>query len=234
MLNNRWSHLIQWLLILTLPFLLSVANFRITNGHWFVRWEYGKAGFPPDRDFPTRGRAFTTEERTRLAEVCVDYLAPGAPIALLADLRLPDGDPAFNERELSHMEDVQVAFTQMTIIAAIGALVWIGGFVALAIPPRTRKFAATALLISGLFTLGLLVVIGVVMVVSWDKFFAAFHALFFESGTWYFDYSDTLIRLFPIRFWMDVAIVAVVLLVVEAVLIGVVGWVWRRRVSVTA
>jgi integral membrane protein (TIGR01906 family) len=216
---------VQWLLAVTLPFLLLVPNFRITNGHWFVRWEYSKAGFPPD-DY-----GFTTEERTRLAEVCVDYLAPGAPISLLADLRLSNGDVAFNERELSHMEDVQVAFTQMTIAAVIGALIWIGGFVALAVPRQRRKFAATALLISGLFTLGLLVVIGLVMAVSWWEFFQAFHRIFFAEGTWIFLRSDTLIRLFPIRFWIDVAVTAVVMLVIEAILIGAVGWVWRRHLK---
>jgi integral membrane protein (TIGR01906 family) len=228
MMNKLWPRLVQWLLVLTLPFLLSVANFRITNGHWFVRWEYGKPGFPPD-DY-----GFTTEERTRLAEVCVDYLAPGAPISLLADLRLPNGDVAFNERELSHMEDVQVAFTQITVIAAVGALVWIGGFVALAASRQRRKFAAATLLTGGLFTIGLLVVIGVVMAVSWWEFFQAFHAIFFESGTWMFEYSDTLIRLFPIQFWIDVATVAVVLLVVEAIVVAVVGWVWRRRLKAAA
>jgi hypothetical protein len=127
-MSRLWPRLVQWLLVLMLPLLLTVANFRIVNGHWFLRWEYSKPGFPPD-EF-----GFTTAERVRLAEVCVDYLAPGAPISLLADLRLPNGDPAFTERELSHMEDVQEAFTQMTIAAAVGALVWIGGFIALVVP----------------------------------------------------------------------------------------------------
>jgi integral membrane protein (TIGR01906 family) len=211
-----------------LPFLLLVTNLRIANGHWFVRWEYGKADFPPD-DY-----GFTTEERTRLAEVCVDYLAPGAPISLLADLRLPDGGLAFDERELGHMVDVQEAFTQMTIAAAVGASVWIGGFIALAASRQTQKRAAATLLSAGSFTLGLLVFFGVFMAVSWDAFFTAFHGVFFESGTWIFNYSDTLIRLFPMRFWMDVAVVVVVLLVVEAIAAAVVGWVWRRRIGAGA
>jgi integral membrane protein (TIGR01906 family) len=222
-MNRIWPRLVQWLLVLLLPFLLTVANFRILNDHWFVRWEYNRPGFPPDE------YGLTTEERVRLAEACVDYLAPGASISLLADLRLSSGDPAFNERELSHMEDVQVAFTQMTAIAAVGALVWIGGFTVLVVPRRTRKAAAAALLTGGLFTLGLLAVIGVVMAVSWWQFFTAFHRIFFAEGTWVFLRSDTLIRLFPIRFWIDVAVAAVVLLVVEAILVGLAGWMWQRR-----
>lgn len=224
-MNRVWPRLLQWLLVLLLPFLLVVANLRIANGHWFVRWEYNKAGFPPD-DY-----GLTMEERTRLAEVCVDYLAPGAPISLLADLRLPNGDPAFNERELGHMEDVQLAFTQVTVAAAVGALIWIAGFAALAVPCQRRRVAAATLLTGGLFTLGLLAVIGVVMAVSWWEFFTAFHRIFFSEGTWVFEYTDTLIRLFPMQLWIDVAVVAVVLLVIEAILIGVAGWLWRRRIK---
>jgi uncharacterized membrane protein len=31
--------------------------------------------------------------------------------------------------------------------------------------------------------------------------FVGFHQVFFDAGTWTFAYSDTLIRLFPERFW---------------------------------
>ncbi|MFL7792928.1 MAG: TIGR01906 family membrane protein [Anaerolineae bacterium] len=217
--------LLQWLLVLLLPLLLVVANLRIANGHWFVRWEYNKPGFPPD-DY-----GLTTEERTRLAEVCVDYLAPGASISLLADLRLPNGDPAFYERELGHMVDVQRAFTQVTVAAGVGVLLWIVGFVVLAVPRQRRRVAAATLLTGGFFTLGLLAVIGAVMAVSWWEFFTAFHRIFFSEGTWVFEYTDTLIRLFPMQLWIDVAVVVVVLLVIEAILIGAVGWVWGRRIK---
>jgi integral membrane protein (TIGR01906 family) len=67
------------------------------------------------------------------------------------------------------------------------------------------------------------------MLVNWSKFFVAFHGLFFEGDSWLFDYSDTLIRLFPMPFWIDIAAVVVGLLLVETVLIGVVAWIWGRR-----
>ena len=38
--------------------------------------------------------------------------------------------------------------------------------------------------------------------VDFDTFFAAFHGLFFRSGTWTFPYDSMLIRLFPERFWI--------------------------------
>jgi hypothetical protein len=53
-------------------------------------------------------------------------------------------------------------------------------------------------------TIGLIVVIGIAVNpnVFWN-FFTGFHTLFFEGDSWMFLYSDTLIRLFPIRFWQD-------------------------------
>jgi uncharacterized membrane protein len=41
--------------------------------------------------------------------------------------------------------------------------------------------------------------------------FVAFHNVFFEAGTWQFLFSDTLIRLFPERFWRDTFIAVGVL-----------------------
>ena len=52
--------------------------------------------------------------------------------------------------------------------------------------------------------IGLIVVVGILIDpnIFWN-FFAGFHALFFEGDSWLFLYSDTLIRLFPLRFWQD-------------------------------
>jgi integral membrane protein (TIGR01906 family) len=66
------------------------------------------------------------------------------------------------------------------------------------------------------------------MLLSWGEFFTTFHRLFFEGETWIFPYTDTLIRLFPIRFWMDVGATIVGLMVVEALTLTVLGWTWAR------
>jgi hypothetical protein len=44
------------------------------------------------------------------------------------------------------------------------------------------------------------------VLVSFGVFFVAFHNVFFEPGTWMFEFTDTLIRLFPERFWRDIFI----------------------------
>lgn len=223
--KHLWPRIVQWLLVLALPVALLVANMRIATGHWFVHWEYGKADFPPDP------YGLSTAERTHLAEVSVDYLATSAPLSLLGDLRLPDGEPAFNTRELLHMFDVQVVFDRLTVAGVVCALILLVGITALVAAGYPRLRAPAALVNSSLLTLGLMVVVGVYMVLSWDSFFTTFHRMFFEGDSWIFDPSNTLIRLFPIRLWMDVALVIVGLLFVEAVGIGILGRVWMRRIE---
>lgn len=221
--NGLWPHLIQWLLVLALPVSLLAADLRIATGHWFVQWEYGKADFPPD-PFD-----LSTAERTHLAEVCVDYLATNASLSLLADLRLANGEPAFNARELRHMADVQTVYGHITVAGIVAALVLLGGITMLFASGHARRRVPAALLNSSLLTLGLLGAVGAYMVLSWGEFFTTFHRIFFEGESWIFSYSDTLIRLFPVRFWMDVATVIVGLLLVEAIVAGAVGWLWMRR-----
>ncbi|MFO7742334.1 MAG: TIGR01906 family membrane protein [Anaerolineae bacterium] len=218
--RSRWIH---WLLVLALPVLLLAANLRLVTGHWFVRWEYRRAGFPADPF------GLSTAERIQLAEVCQDFLASDADISLLGDLRLPGGEPAFNQRELRHMADVQAVYRGLTVAGVVAALVWVGASIALLTTGQRQRLVPIALLNGGLFTLGLLSAVGAFMLVSWGQFFTTFHRLFFEGETWIFPPSDTLIRLFPIRFWIDIAATIVGLLVIEGVLTTVVGWIWSRR-----
>jgi integral membrane protein (TIGR01906 family) len=220
--EKTWPRLIQALLVLIVPVLLVTANLRIVTGHWFVRWEYGKAGFPPDPF------GLSTAERTSLAETCVDYLATNADISLLADLRLPGGDPAFNARELQHMADVQGVFHALMLTGIVAALLFLGSTLLL-LRGHARRRIPAALLSGGLLTLGLLAGVGATMVLRWNEFFTAFHRIFFEGESWIFPYSDTLIRLFPTRFWMDVGAVIVGLLAIQAAAVSAAGWIWMQR-----
>ncbi|MDY6877391.1 MAG: TIGR01906 family membrane protein [Chloroflexota bacterium] len=225
MTHTLWPRLLQCLLVLALPIVLVTANVRIVTGHWFVHWEYGKADFPPDP------YALSVTERTHMAEVCVDYLASNADISLLADLRLPDGERAFNARELRHMADVQVVYNYIMITGIIAGLALLGGIITLSALSHTRRRAPAVLLSGSAFTLGLMGAIGAYMALSWGEFFTMFHRIFFAGESWIFPHSDTLIRLFPMRFWIDVAIVIISLLVIETIAASAAGWLWKRKVG---
>jgi integral membrane protein (TIGR01906 family) len=65
----------------------------------------------------------------------------------------------------------------------------------------------------------------IIAALSWDTFFTSFHSIFFASGTWQFEYSDTLIRLFPEQFWFDAAVTIGALTILGASLF----WLISRR-----
>ena len=51
----------------------------------------------------------------------------------------------------------------------------------------------------------------ILMLLTWhstNSLFDQFHRIFFQEGSWVFNYSDTLIRLFPLEFWRDGFILA--------------------------
>ncbi len=220
-MNRRWITLLAVLVVLATPVALFALSLRITTSHWLVRWEYNQADFPADP------YGMSTEQRIELADVCVDYLVTGAGIDRLADLEL-DGQPAFNARELGHMRDVKRVLRWLLGAGAVAGLLVVGGAAALALWPGARGRAPVALQGGSALTMGLLLLVGGLMATQWNTFFTGFHELFFPPGTWMFPFSDTLIRLYPVRFWMDVGTILVGLLALEAALLGLVSFLWGR------
>jgi integral membrane protein (TIGR01906 family) len=67
----------------------------------------------------------------------------------------------------------------------------------------------------GWLTVGLAAAVGLTVLLGMTaspdifwQFFTAFHGMFFEGDSWLFAYSDTLIRLYPVRFWQDAFLAA--------------------------
>ncbi len=162
----------------------------------YMQLEYRAPGFPPD------AYGFDLEDRLHWSRISLEYLLNNAGIEYLAAQPLPDGSPLYNERELSHMVDVKVLVQQMitawwillAVLAGLGLWAWLGRWM-----PTYLKGLGSG----GRLTIGLIVLILVSVAISFRGLFTAFHRLFFTGDTWLFLYSDTLIRLFPLRFWQD-------------------------------
>lgn len=211
-------------LTLIMPPLLVLIGIRLVMTPLFLQLEYNRMGFPAD------SYGFSTTDRLTYAPYALNYLLSGEDISYLAELQFAEDVPLFNIRELQHMRDVQVV-TQVAFVGAIlaGLLAVVS---ALALYRTDRRMLWISLRGGGFLTLSLVLAIVVVAVVSWDSFFTTFHSLLFESGTWQFAYSDTLIRLFPEQFWFDAALVIGGLTVA-----GALFWVglsqWQLNKSVT-
>jgi len=210
---------------LLLPVVLILTNVRLLLTPAFVSLEYAMPGFPPDP------YGFSPEERTRQALHALAFVVREVPPSALGDLRDEAGSVLYNERELQHMVDVQVL-----VLRALAA--WKASLVLFALAAvGTWRQAGSAAVIGGLRSGARLTVLGMtvliaVLALSFSALFVGFHNVFFESGTWLFYPSDTLIRLFPVRFWRDAFALLLFLTLGEAgLLLGVVR-VLRRRPGV--
>jgi integral membrane protein (TIGR01906 family) len=102
---------------------------------------------------------------------------------------------------------------------------------ALAWQPSAKRAAALQAVSRGCWLLiAVLAGIGILAYTNFTVFFTAFHRLFFEGDTWLFSYSDTLIQLFPLQFWIDATFILALLALVEALVVGTAAYLLSRRV----
>lgn len=243
-MNQRIASLIKWLVVLAMPFFLGlgVVLLVIANAERYVRYEYGKANFTPDLDrYNEAERAmlglqpFTRQEREALALVAVAYLQRPEPaeevIYLLEEQRLPGADrPLYNEAEIGHMIDVKNVVDSLRLVWWVTAAIVVAGLILLLWRPQRRWLAARTLFHGGLATTAVLLFIALFILLVWDVFFVQFHELLFPPGSWTFNYSDSLIRLFPEMFWFDFGVLVSGLALAAGLLAALGGWLWQRAV----
>ena len=220
MLKKSILMIAKILIVLSLPVFLLLTNLYVFMSPTFLRYEYGKADFPPSP-------GFTDEERLGVAETAITYLRSDAGIEILGDLEGETG-PLFNERELAHMEDVKVVTWQAFLAHGLLGLVIAFSLGVLLVIRDTETQVSTSLLQGSLLTIALLLALVALVYLSFDWFFTQFHLTFFEGDSWIFDFSDTLIRLFPTRFWFDATSLWGVFTLGEAVILGGVAWLSGR------
>jgi integral membrane protein (TIGR01906 family) len=200
---NKLYTFFSWLLALFIPLALIGIGVRVLLTPLFPNIEYRLPDFPAD-DY-----GFTVQDRLHWGPFGINYLLNSADISYLGDLKFADGSSLFNERELSHMHDVKsvtqaflrVWYVDLLLLVLLGLWAWRAHWL-LEYKQGLRR--------GGWLTLGLAVAVGLVATlgtsgsgdVFW-QFFSDFHGLFFRGDTWLFEYSDTLIRLYPLKFWED-------------------------------
>lgn len=190
---------LSWLVTLLAPVVVVMTGVRLLLLPWFLTFEYNTPGFPADP------YGFTYQDRLHWSRLSMQYLANDAGPEFWSDQRLPTGDPVYTARELGHFMDAKVTLSAalnvwkvaLLLLALIGLWAWRG---------RWENQYRLGLSRGGWLTVGLIGMIILLVIVSFDQLFVTFHEIFFPQGNWMFNFSDTFIRLFPERFWRDIFI----------------------------
>jgi len=217
--NLNVAHWVRRLIVVTLPLFLSFGWITLVIGPAYPRHEYTKPDFPLDLEGMPPATAvslnlvpLTQAERLEVALVTVAYLESWqlaeTAIVMLAEQQLSHtGTPLYNQRELKHMVDVKYLTDTIRWLALATAVPMIGGFLFLLSRPRIRQAGYLAVGQGGVFTVILPSGIAGLILFGWSFFFYQFHGLLFSSGTWTFAATDSLMRLYPERFFFDVGVV---------------------------
>ncbi len=223
-MNGIVKILLQAVIVIAVPVVLVVLPVRVLMHPRWVLFEYGRPNFPPDYF------GFSQAERTRLAIIGIESIIGPRGVVVLREARLPDGSPAFVQREVDHMQDVRVVTDRIYVAQVVLFVAALVAAVVLMQSPATRAAAPDALLIGAGLTVALLVALVIFVLTGFDTFFTDFHRVFFTGNTWLFNDTDTLIRLYPPQFWFDAATLIGLASIVEALIVGVVAWRWGRMV----
>lgn len=219
-MSSRLTKTLQLLIILLVPMLIVFTVTRFLTADRFLAFEYGRTGFPPDP------YGFTERQRFVLASTNVHYVLAHLPDDELAK-QTQDGVPVYTLREVTHMADVRAVFVFVMRM-------WQGSMILFILTALTlwqkdrKKELVSAIRSGGILTIGLIGTIALLALFAWQTWFENFHLLFFKPGSWLFSYSDTLIRLFPLQFWMDATFIISTISFIGGLLLAIIGWRWER------
>ncbi|HEM61930.1 MAG TPA: TIGR01906 family membrane protein [Chloroflexi bacterium] len=211
-------------LIVCLPLFLALTSLLPLITPLFLRIQYARPDVPPSS-------RFSPEERLAFAAAAAHYLISTEDIDYLGDLRTQDGQPLFNERELTHMVDVKVLlakalrldlFLGTLMAASLGLLLGVR---------ELRDMAPVYLFAAALVAPSLALASLVIVPLQFQWFFVKFHHLFFEGESWLFPRTDTLIQLFPEQFWFNALQTWLLLVIATSSALAAGSYLWMRRRS---
>jgi len=222
-MSSRRTKILKLFIVVLIPILIIITAVRLLATDQYLAFEYGKASFPPDPF------GFNQQQRFDLASSSIHYVRAHLPKNVLSN-QILNGMPVYNSREVSHMADVRAVFQtvfrvwQFTLILLVlmGFMLW---------QKRELRTLGSAIQRGGLLTAGVILLIALFAVFAWQSWFSTFHLLFFKPGSWLFSYSDTLIRLFPVEFWVDATLAILLMSFMGGLLLMGISWRWQKVVD---
>ena len=137
------------------------------------------------------------EELSDITDKLIEYLKENAGEEALK--------PHYNEKEVLHMEDVQVLFKYGLILKYITMILSLGIIILFAV--RGEKNLLGRYMFKGMFVNWLIMgLLGIMILFDFNKYFTYFHLIFFTNDLWLLDpETDLLIQMLPEEFFIDIA-----------------------------
>jgi hypothetical protein len=182
--NQRISSALSWLTALITPLILFSISLSFLLTPAFIRIEYAMPYLPADQD------GLGKSERFQSAAQTMDYLTNVRQSRYLAKLKFENGSPIFNEHEIIILDSAKKSTQKIMTVGRLALafffvlilLAWSGNWL-----PKFRH----GLKRGGWLTVGVTILLGIAVIINRI------------NPNDYFQNADTVLRLFPIRFWQD-------------------------------
>lgn len=198
---------IFFVLVFISPFWILGISSRLVFNNWFIDFEYSRKDFPKDRF------GLDNEYRRKLAKLGLKAVLSKEGLEEFKKAKLPDGRKAFRQKEINHMEDVNKFLSILFPLSYFLFILWLLGLIFL------KDLRKSMLLYSGIFSILFLISIGLLSFTDYNKAFEIFHNFFFGKTSWRFSNTDTLLRIYPMKFWFDGTVAIGVIFIIISSLI---------------
>jgi len=195
------------------------------NNSWLYRY-----GF--DRYDISTVTGINSSELSRSARALIVYWNSGEEYINVIVEKEGQSFVLFNEREVVHLKDVK-ALVRLDYLALAITGLYVTTYAAIAFwyrRPVYRRDIAVAGVSGGIFSLGILAVIGIMALADFDGFWTQFHLISFANDLWLLDPSrDYLIMMFPESFWFASVLIVAGLTAFLALVISITSWLYLRK-----
>ena len=203
------------LLILLLPLLLLTTSVAwAVNSQWLYQYGFEKYDISS-----TTGLA--QSELDRASSGLIGYFNSGEEYINLTVTKDGTTFDLFNEREVIHLRDVKALIWldyRVLLGTLLYALLYAGNSLFLR---KDRSQLARGLVGGGGLTLAIMLLLGLGILLNFDRLFLLFHFISFSNEFWMLDPTrDYLIMLFPGGFWFDAVMSCALTPVVLAIILG--------------
>ncbi|UCG54965.1 MAG: TIGR01906 family membrane protein, partial [Dehalococcoidia bacterium] len=162
-------------------------------------------------------------ELEKAARGLIDYFNSNEDIINITVFKDDKPFTLFNQKEIAHLKDVKgLIWLNYQILIGTGVYILVFIVVSLCwLTSECRRRLASALIKGSGLTIGLMLLLGLLTLLDFDRFFLQFHLISFANELWRLDPTkDYLIMLFPQGFWYDATLFCALLTVILASLIA--------------
>ncbi len=204
------------LVIFLIPIILFSTNFLLLASPRYLEWEYSKEDFPNPEEI-------TVRERSILSRSVLAYIKG------ITDVSTLEVTDLFTQREISHLNDVKILSSRLFLVRGVAAILFVY-LTLFAILSAKKKYSVIKYIFSGsLITLTIAIILFVLVYLNFNIVFASIHKIIFPQRSWSFNPQATLIELYPGKFWVDSAVVFLILTLIESLIICLVSFTIMRR-----